>query len=80
MGVIWIDTTPSTAAVGWSSELRSLAERHRGHAVMFGAPPDLKQKIDVWGPAPPAVSLMRDIKRQFDPGSMLNPGRFIAGI
>jgi glycolate oxidase FAD binding subunit len=33
-------------------------------------------------PAPPsdASDLMREIKRQFDPGRTLNPGRFIGGI
>jgi glycolate oxidase FAD binding subunit len=40
----------------------------------------LKPGIDVWGPAPPTLSLMREIKRQFDPEGLLNPGRFVGGI
>jgi glycolate oxidase FAD binding subunit len=40
----------------------------------------LKQGVDVWGPAPPSLSLMREIKRQFDPRDLLNPGRFMAEI
>jgi glycolate oxidase FAD binding subunit len=44
------------------------------------APPDAKQGRDVWGPSPPALALMREIKRQFDPESLMNPGRFVAFI
>ncbi|MGH7873513.1 MAG: FAD-binding oxidoreductase [Candidatus Binatia bacterium] len=80
MGVIWIAATASAAAAAWFRDLTSLAGRHRGHAVMFNAPANLKQSIDVWGPAPPAISLMREIKRQFDPRGILNPGRFISGL
>jgi glycolate oxidase FAD binding subunit len=32
------------------------------------------------GETPPALPLMREIKRQFDPNRILNPGRFIGGI
>jgi glycolate oxidase FAD binding subunit len=46
--------------------------------VLIAAPPEVKQGRDVWGPAPQALGLMREIKRQFDPDSLLNPGRFVA--
>ncbi|WP_314173424.1 FAD-binding oxidoreductase [Streptomyces winkii] len=29
-----------------------------------------------WGPAPPAVAVLRSLKRQFDPGGLCAPGRF----
>ena len=32
------------------------------------------------GPSPPALGLMQELKRQFDPHGTLNPGRFVAGI
>ena len=80
VAVIWIATTPSMEAGRCFAELRSLAEEQRGHAVMFCAPAELKGNIDVWGTAPPAISLMREVKRQLDPRAMLNPGRFVAGI
>jgi len=56
------------------------ARPHRGHAIIFAAPAHLKRGIDVWGPDPPTLSLMRAIKRQFDPKGLLNPGRFLGGI
>ena len=80
VAVIWIATTPNIEAARAFAELRSLAEEQRGHAVMFCAPAELKRNIDVWGTAPPAISLMREVKRQFDPRAILNPGRFIGGI
>jgi glycolate oxidase FAD binding subunit len=40
----------------------------------------LKTGINIWGPAPPTLSLMREIKRQFDPNELLNPGRFLGGL
>ncbi|MBM4296556.1 MAG: FAD-binding oxidoreductase, partial [Deltaproteobacteria bacterium] len=60
--------------------LISLAQQHQGHAVMFAAPPELKLGIEVWGPSPPTISLMRAIKQRFDPHGILNPGRFIGGL
>ena len=54
--------------------------RAKGHAVVFAAPAELKQGVEVWGPAPTTISLQREIKRQFDPKGLLNPGRFLAGI
>lgn len=79
-GTIWValDATPANAA--WFGRLVTLAAQHQGHAVMTAAPPDLKAGLDVWGPVPPSLDLMREIKRQFDPHRILNPGRFIAGI
>ena len=61
-------------------EVTALAQRSGGHAVLFAAPAELKRGLDVWGPAPEAFSLMREIKRRFDPGGLLNPGRFVGGL
>jgi glycolate oxidase FAD binding subunit len=47
---------------------------------MFSAPHQLKEGLDVWGPPPATLSLMRGLKQQFDPHGLLNPGRFVAGI
>jgi len=79
-GTIWVslDATPTSAA--WFERLSTLAGNHQGHAVMTAAPPQFKAGLDVWGPAPPSLPLMREIKEQFDPHHILNPGRFIAGL
>jgi glycolate oxidase FAD binding subunit len=36
--------------------------------------------LDPWGVAPDTLSLMREVKRRFDPNSILNRGRFLGGI
>jgi glycolate oxidase FAD binding subunit len=40
----------------------------------------VRQEVDAWGDAGPVSSLMKTIKTKFDPESILNPGRFVAGI
>ena len=79
-GTVWFGLQPNESAIAWFSRLISLAQQHRGHAVLFSAPPVLKHDLDVWGPAVPSLKLMRDIKHQFDPRGLLNPGRFVAGL
>ncbi|HEY2766150.1 MAG TPA: FAD-binding oxidoreductase [Pseudonocardiaceae bacterium] len=61
------------------AELRALAARHGGTAVVRCAPPRLKSGLDVWGPVP-ALALMRRLKDEFDPQHRLAPGRFVGGI
>ncbi|MGH3798300.1 MAG: FAD-binding oxidoreductase [Pseudonocardiaceae bacterium] len=61
------------------AELRAIAARHGGTAVLRCAPPQLKAGLDVWGPVP-ALALMRRLKDEFDPQHRLAPGRFVGGI
>ena len=60
--------------------LRAGLENRGGSLSILSAPAAVKSKMDAWGSAGDAQSLMRSIKAQFDPASVLNPGRFIAGI
>ena len=39
-----------------------------------------QKNMDVWGYNANNIEIMRRIKQQFDPNSILNPGRFVAGI
>ncbi|TAJ90336.1 FAD-binding oxidoreductase [bacterium] len=79
-GAVWcsLDAVPSNAE--WFSTLSVLAQEQRGHVVMVAAPPAFKEGIDVWGSPPPSLAIMREIKHQFDPQGILNPGRFIARL
>jgi glycolate oxidase FAD binding subunit len=61
------------------AQLRGIATRHGGTAVLRCAPPQCKAGLDVWGPVP-ALALMRRLKDQFDPEHRLAPGRFVGGI
>jgi glycolate oxidase FAD binding subunit len=80
MGTIWLVGAANQTFAGEFSRLIGLAQQQRGHAVMFAAPAQLKQGVEVWGPAPPALALMREIKQKFDSQGILNPGRFIGGF
>lgn len=61
------------------AQLREIARRHGGNAVLRCAAPRRKAGLDVWGPVP-ALTLMRRLKDQFDPEHRLAPGRFVGGI
>lgn len=78
-GVLWIRELEAPQQRGFS-ELGELARDHKGHAMLFTAPAECKGGLDVWGPAPESLFLMRRIKRQFDPYELLNPGRFAGGL
>ena len=52
----------------------------QGRLTVESAPVELKQRCNVWGPAGSGTRLMHNIKREFDPQSLLNPGRFVDGI
>lgn len=79
-GTVWISLAADTASAAWFGKLSALAEERRGHVVMAAAPPEFKENIDVWGPPPLSLAVMREIKYQFDPQGILNPGRFIARL
>lgn len=61
------------------AELRAIAARHGGHAVLRCAPSGSKVGVDLWGPVP-GLTLMRRLKDEFDPEHRLAPGRFVGGI
>jgi glycolate oxidase FAD binding subunit len=61
------------------AQLRRIATRNGGSAVLRCAPPHRRAGLDVWGPVP-ALTLMRRLKDQFDPEHRLAPGRFVGGI
>ncbi len=79
-GTVWFSWPAANEAAAAWPRLTSLATARRGHAVIFSAPHQFKEGLDVWGPPPMNATLMRKIKREFDPQGLLNPGRFLAGI
>lgn len=79
-GVVWIACSAANTAKEQFPKLLALAAEQGGHAVMFAAPAELKAGLDVWGPPPPSLALMRKTKLQFDPQGILNPGRFLSGL
>ena len=79
-GTLWLLLDSDSSSVRWFPRIAALAQSRRGHAVIAAAPAGLKEGLDVWGTAPPSLAIMREIKRQFDPQGILNPGRFLAGV
>ncbi|WP_207890512.1 FAD-binding oxidoreductase [Rubrobacter taiwanensis] len=71
------DEDSRAAAIG---ELRRGVEERGGSLVLVQAPAELKRRVEVWGSTGDALQLMRRVKERFDPGYILNPGRFVGGI
>ncbi len=70
----------SDTAVALIEQLRAKVEGRGGSVVVLRLPDSLRGNFDVWGLNSGALPLMREIKRRFDPGRTLNPGRFVGGI
>jgi glycolate oxidase FAD binding subunit len=60
--------------------VQAIAREFSGSCVLERCPAEVKQRLDVFGDAPPGVSLMRSIKREFDPNGVLSPGRMVGRI
>ncbi len=58
----------------------SLGERHAGTAIIERCPAAVKLDLDVFGEVGSSLEIMKRIKRQYDPGRVLNPGRFAGRI
>jgi glycolate oxidase FAD binding subunit len=76
-GGIMIAGFPAAAA-GQLSQLRRELEAASGSLMVLKQPAETK--LDCWGTLPDSLPLMREIKRQFDPERILNPGRFLGQI
>lgn len=61
-------------------KVRSLCQNQGGYLTILKAPVTIKQQIDVWGYTGNALTLMQQIKQQFDAKNILTPGRFVGGI
>jgi glycolate oxidase FAD binding subunit len=77
--VIHLSSGVGACTLNDSSQIKSIrthCESAGGFLSVLQAPVAVKEKIDVWGYRGNAVPLMRQIKQQFDPAGILNPGRF----
>ena len=60
--------------------LRKWCQSQGGFLTILKAPIELKQQLDVWGYPGNALTLMSQIKQQFDPKNQFSPHRFVGGI
>jgi glycolate dehydrogenase FAD-binding subunit len=84
-GILRAAIEGSVAPDAWAREivapLREALAAEGGSLVVERAPLDLKRAADVWGPIPgAALNVMKRLKAEFDPGGVLNPGRFVGGL
>ena len=61
------------------ADLRDRLAATGGSVTVLNSGP-LASEADRWGPPPPAITVMRSIKQEFDPLRLLNPGIFVGGI
>ncbi|HET9488233.1 MAG TPA: FAD-binding oxidoreductase [Methylomirabilota bacterium] len=63
------------------TRLRAAVGGFDGSVVVQAGPRALRATVDPWGAvAPAALELMRRLRDEFDPGRVLNPGRFVGGL
>ncbi len=70
----------AAAAQAVASARAALAPLGNGNLFLSAAPPELRARVDVWGPPPSGIDVMRRLKRELDPEARLAPGRFVGGI
>jgi glycolate oxidase FAD binding subunit len=63
-----------------ASDARGALSALGGSLVVNDAPPEVRARLDAWGPPPATLPLMRRLKAQLDPEGRLAPGRFVGGI
>lgn len=76
--------SPGAGVAYWSCdspgevvEARKKAETAGGSLFLIAAPDEVKRTVDAWGTSPATLDVMRRLKDAFDPGHVLNPGRFV---
>lgn len=78
-GLVWV-APPVTQDCG-AGEIRHAVAAAGGHATLVRAPAAVRASIDPFHPEAGALAaLTRRVKENFDPRSVLNPGRMWAGV
>ena len=60
------------------ARLRAALSAQRGYALLEQAPAAVKAELEALGAEPGELRLMRVLKRRFDPGNVLVPGRYLS--
>lgn len=80
-GLIWLAIDPQIHADAGSIALRESLAATGGHATLLRGPVDLRSRIEVFQPqAAPVMRLSSQIKNQFDPRNIFNPGFMYSGV
>ena len=80
----FFDTPPEQGRTAWlvevASAVRDTAVTGGGTCVWEQLPDWARSACDAFDQPEATLSLMRALKQRFDPGSILNPGRFAVGL
>jgi glycolate oxidase FAD binding subunit len=63
-----------------AATLRKATANGGGTFILEGATTAIKRSIDPWGETGSDFPIMRNLKQQFDPARIMNPGRFVGGL
>jgi glycolate oxidase FAD binding subunit len=74
------DPTSAEEASCAVAEARAALAPLGGSLVVAAAPAAVRALVEVWGPPPPSLTVMRRVKKELDPEHRLAPGRFVGGI
>lgn len=81
-GVAWASWAAANLAATQLHELRRRCEAmpFGGALIIESAPVGFDGAPEVWGGTRPDFALMRELKQQYDPQAVLNPGRYLGGL
>jgi glycolate oxidase FAD binding subunit len=79
-GFPWVEGARASSLDALFAAVARGARDAGGHWICESAPTPAKLGRDVFGESAPALRLFRALKDRFDPGRVLNPGRFAGGI
>lgn len=77
LGLLQLDATVTAQTI---MEMRQYCESKNGFLTILEAPATIKEQLDVWGYNGNALEIMRLLKQQFDPKTILSSNRFVGGI
>jgi glycolate oxidase FAD binding subunit len=73
------DTLDAATAESVIAPLRELAAEGGGQVIVERCEVSWVERLEMWGPRRDDWSLMEAVKREFDPGGLLSPGRGVDG-
>jgi glycolate oxidase FAD binding subunit len=80
VGIVTAAVTAPPATLAQIVEDLRARLANTGGAVVVLQRGKLPSETDAWGTPPAALEIMRNIKQEFDPANLLNPGKFIGGM
>jgi glycolate oxidase FAD binding subunit len=80
-GLVWLSLDAAEAGADAGASVVRAALKGVGHATLVVAPDVLRENVEVFQPADPALAALEArVKQNFDPLGLLNPGRMRKGV